>query len=644
MGKIIMTMHQHRLIQPRNGRLLKWALGSLSLVFMTNATLAYLPQKGGEFSMLPPMVGDQINPQISMGLDGGYVVWEDNAIDGNGTGIAAARIDSDFNLEFKPFLVNQHLEGDQSNPKVATNQNGFTLITWEEEGTLRGRILNSEGSFVGDGFEIGDANFDCQNLQIDSLGGDGFVAAWESDGKDGHRLGVYAQVFDNLGSKMTEELAINQNPIQNQRSPDVLSQPNGEGFLVSWISEVPLNAADDYSVSVWTRSFDHQGNPQGDERQLTDASIIAANPSLARNSAGQYSVVFSGMLNPALSEQAVSESWEVYAAPVTQGGNSVVDSILLTANSTGSYFSPQIVGLSDSFAVAWAHTASTMAMADIQGVVVNGDVKSTIGQSSTLNSNLQSSQIMPVVAMHGENSLIAAWSSYEGGEDSFELKAQRYEVSAASGLVMPDMSTPYAFALGFDKLGVSWPALDGFDIARYEVYVDDKTSPITVDANYAEIEGLTAGSDHSIRLVYVTSDGIKSPFSQEVHASTWGSDNNRDGLPDNYQTTYWGGNTRHWEGASLDSDADGLTNLEELMAGTNPLNARSVLHIGLERKGKDLWLSWEMQPGGIYQIESSSDLFHWSNAHGPILATEFDGGMPVDMEQAKNIYRVVRLK
>ena len=122
MGKIIMTMHQHRLIQPRNGRLLKWALGSLSLVFMTNTTLAYLPQKGGEFSMLPPMVGDQINPQISMGLDGGYIVWEDNAIDGNGSGIAAARIDSDFNLEFKPFLVNQHVEGDQSNPKVATNQ------------------------------------------------------------------------------------------------------------------------------------------------------------------------------------------------------------------------------------------------------------------------------------------------------------------------------------------------------------------------------------------------------------------------------------------------------------------------------------------------------------------------------------------
>jgi hypothetical protein len=125
---------------------------------------------------------------------------------------------------------------------------------------------------------------------------------------------------------------------------------------------------------------------------------------------------------------------------------------------------------------------------------------------------------------------------------------------------------------------------------------------------------------------------------------TWSADANHDGLPDTFQTTFWGGNVKNWEAADVDSDQDGLTNLEELMAGTNPLNPRSVLNIGLEKRDSSTWLAWEMQPGGIYGIESTRDLQHWEMTHGPILATEFEGGMPINTDQAKNLYRVLRLK
>ena len=97
-------------------------------------------------------------------------------------------------------------------------------------------------------------------------------------------------------------------------------------------------------------------------------------------------------------------------------------------------------------------------------------------------------------------------------------------------------------------------------------------------------------------------------------------------------------------GTGLNSDQDGLTNLEELLAGTNPLNARSVLNIGMDKTDDSYWLVWDTNPGALYQIQSTGDLKAWNSTTGPRVADGFGEKMAITASQAQNIYRVVRLK
>jgi hypothetical protein len=182
-------------------------------------------------------------------------------------------------------------------------------------------------------------------------------------------------------------------------------------------------------------------------------------------------------------------------------------------------------------------------------------------------------------------------------------------------------------------------------VKNYQVYVDGSANPIETTSNFIELPNLEAGSLHQVKVGYVTLAGVHAPSGQETTGQVWGQDDNGDQLPDAYQRTYWGANPQHWEHALVDSDLDGMNNVDELMAGTNPLSARSVLNIGMEKRGDQTWLAWEMQLGGVYQIESSTDLNAWNSVlETPIVANDFHGERQLDYSLSKELFRVVRLK
>ena len=56
--------------------------------------------------------------------------------------------------------------------------------------------------------------------------------------------------------------------------------------------------------------------------------------------------------------------------------------------------------------------------------------------------------------------------------------------------------------------------------------------------------------------------------------------------------------------ADLDNDHDGLTNLQEYLAGTNPLDAASVLRLDARSTGQGIRLSFMARAGRSYSILS----------------------------------------
>jgi hypothetical protein len=67
----------------------------------------------------------------------------------------------------------------------------------------------------------------------------------------------------------------------------------------------------------------------------------------------------------------------------------------------------------------------------------------------------------------------------------------------------------------------------------------------------------------------------------------------------------------NWPSPLVDSDGDGVSNRDEFLAGTNPVDASSVLRQHLTPTSQGLFLSWNTVPGLMYQVQSSTNLTTW---------------------------------
>ena len=92
--------------------------------------------------------------------------------------------------------------------------------------------------------------------------------------------------------------------------------------------------------------------------------------------------------------------------------------------------------------------------------------------------------------------------------------------------------------------------------------------------------------------------------------SSWG-----DGIPDSWRWQYFGTLNDPNSAATADPDHDGLSNLAEFQAGTNPMDSASRLQLlaaewrnGDTATAAGLLLRWQTVPGKAYVLEYSSDV------------------------------------
>jgi hypothetical protein len=85
-------------------------------------------------------------------------------------------------------------------------------------------------------------------------------------------------------------------------------------------------------------------------------------------------------------------------------------------------------------------------------------------------------------------------------------------------------------------------------------------------------------------------------------------DTDGDGLPDTWESQYFGGATNAAAGA--DGDNDGMSNLKEYLAGSNPTNRLSVLKFaGLMSPGTNQFVvQWASETGRLYDLVRATNL------------------------------------
>ncbi len=599
------------------------------------AGVAIIPE-GSEYAVSRQLLGDQSRPAVSITAEGGYAVWQDNAVDGQGLGIMAARLNASLSpIPNRMFRVNQQPAGDQERPSVQVLSGDAAVFIWQGgklgDQDIWARFLGPQGTFVTDDLRVNSFTTGQQSDAAVALLKNGSLAVvWSSQGQDGDMQGVYGQLLNAQGEKVGAEFRVNQFVAYNQRTPAIAALEDGR-FVVSWVSE---QQRFENSVDVYGRFFAADGSPDGAEFVLNATANLCANPAVAPGWGGGFLAVWS--------ERAVANltnMWDVVAAKFDAVGQSAPSQPRVNVYEPHNQFSPRIASLGQTRLVVWNSSWQDGSRDGIYGRIITEE--GGAGDELRVNTTTVSQQLEPVVAADGAGRFLVLWSGFVGGSASFEIMGQRY--SGEQALAAP--AAPMVSALDSYSLMVSWAPLAGYpDLAGYRLYVDGASTPLLKDVPYHVLTDLDPSSTHTAQVAYVLADGRVSPASPSGTGTTWGRDRNHDGIADDWQTGYWGIDSKAWPAPSADGDGDGASTLAEFLAGTDPIRADSVLRATIQSTPVGLLVQWNAVPGSVYQLQISDDLKLWSEAAGLAFAAGDQASSVVAPGASTSYYRVIRVR
>ena len=586
------------------------------------ATAEELLASGQEFSILGQLPGDQMNASADM-LDGrGYMVWQDNLTDGEGSGISAVGLTAGGTPTTGAFRVNAKGADEQENPDVSMLSGGGAVFVWQSGVTGRQeivfRVMDENGVFISGDQRVSTAPLGHQQgARLASLNDGGFVVTWteyDDTGSEGQRHNdVYFQRFASDGSPQGGKTRVNQRTAFNQRSSEVILLSDGR-LAFTWISETLRGYVDassgaasldptigglTYWVDVHSRYFSGTGEPLGSEFFVNESEKISAHPTIGEFGNGR--LIYAWSSNAGFDS---AERWDI-AVRITDLVGRPITSETTINSPDGDQIAPSLAVVEETAMVVWTSRRGDNRSDEVQGISVNAD--GLVSEEFAVNSTSYHSQLSPAVFADGD-SIVAAWSGFDNSAKSFELYAQRYSAAPNS---LPTPSAPFLTSLSGSKVEVSWNPVGGLDIDAYLLFLQGSSTPVEVTGESHIAGGFASGSTVAVRIAYrITSGQVSEPSATTV-TTTWGEDSNLNGLPDDWETSYWGDNESLWPGGNVDSDGDGEINRNEFLAGTNPTNADDVLRIWLSNSEQGIWANWPTTPGRFYKLQVSRDLVEW---------------------------------
>lgn len=593
---------------------------------------------GGEYSLTGALPSDQVQPRMALRPNGGYLVWQDRVTDGDGYGIRALRLDSGYSKVLAPFRVNQVGALDQEKPFVAALKNGGAIFVWQggKLGFQRiyARFLSSTNTWITDDIQVSSSTAEFQINASAAVLADGNIAVvWAGYDQNGSGAmqDVFCQILSPTGTKVGGEFNVNTFRAYNQRTPAVSALSTG-GFVVAWISEQQRVNADNPSpndllagtttpsVDVYARTFLAGGAPASPETLVNTNSLTCANPAVAASHDGGFIVIWT--------ERELSvrtNSWDVFSrrfsTPAAPGLVQRVNTVTY-----GDQLAPQISRAGEDFLAVWTSLGHDGSLEGVYGRFLS-PAGLAVQDEFRVNTVTLSKQIHPAVASDGEGQFLVGWASFLGGTRGYDLFAQRYigAGQALTAMAAPFVHAPFVLMNGVyqPRLQVSWTAQSGLPVDHYELFVDDSTTAVSVSSNNWTMtanHGLQPSSTHTFRIGYVLADGRRSPLSAGATSATW-SGLSWGGIPFEWMSEEFGMEVSAWPPATRLLAPDGPSVLHVFQSGGSPNNPASWLRTKLEPTSQGLFLSWNPQPGLIYQVQKSTDLAQWQNVSGPRLAT-----------------------
>lgn len=640
----------------------------VSLVSVASAQTNYYTANGTEYTVIGSLPGDQVFPDVAISstTNGGFVVWQDNVTDGDSWGISARRLDATLSGALSTFRVNATGAGSQENPRVALLKNGGAAFVWQGGKLgfqhIYARFLTPTNTFLTTN-DLPVSTF-TNNFQINPalavLTNGNVVVVWASynQAASNSMQDVYAQILSPTGTAIGTNFLVNQFTSYNQRTPAIAALPGG-GFVVAWVSEQQRQLAAtggtnstyissttglNPSVDIYARLFTATGSAAGGEFLVNTDNNPAANPAVAAATDGSFLVAWTArdLANP-------TNSLDVYGRTFASG---VVGGTVFYVNSHlyGDQYVPRVSALGLDYLVTWTSLGQDGSREGVYGQLVHNDGTLTGGEFR-VNTTTLGQQMQPTVASDGVSQFLVVWTSFTGYPNTFDLFAQRYHNAMA---ILQPLAAPYVWApfvvsnnVYQPRLVVTWTLLQGLSVSNYEVYVDGSVTPaavvVTNQWTLTAANGLTTNSTHSFQVDYVVTDGRRSPISTATSGTTWGG-KNWHGIPYEWMVNYFTSHTNLWWLPTTVVAPGGPALYSVFLSGGNPWDASTWLQTQLVKTPAGYFqLTWNPQPGLIYQVQATTNFTSWSNVGSPRLAAGTSDSINVGGTPA-GYYRVVLLR
>ncbi|MFN8635498.1 MAG: hypothetical protein U0893_16755 [Chloroflexota bacterium] len=330
--------------------------------------------------------------------------------------------------------VNTYTASSQSEPVVGIAADGQFVVAWTSAGQdgdrfgVYARRYNAEGTPQGDEFRVNTTTVDRQWQPAIGVASDGrFVIAWTSETQDGDSGGIYARHFDADGTPKSEELRVNTTTAGAQRQPAVGMAADGR-LVIAWTS----TGQDGDGDGVFAQLYDAVGTPIGAELRINSTFTGSQNqPAAGMAEDGQFVVAWTGAGQEADDVNNIYDAYNVYARRFDATGAPVAGEFRANATTTDTQWQP-VVGMAPDgrFVVVWTSSGQ-----DGDGDGVYAQLYDAVGTPHAgefrVNSTTTNWQHQPAVAMAVDGRFVVAWTSKDQDGAGDGVYARTYAANGA---------------------------------------------------------------------------------------------------------------------------------------------------------------------------------------------------------------------
>jgi len=318
------------------------------------------------------------------------------------------------------FRVNTYTADRQDDSAVASLISGKFVVAWhfygeesfEYKDLIYLQVYEGNGLRVSEEIVIRDLDrgrFPKIDPAITGLAGGGFVVSWTSLFQDGSSTGVYGQIFDADGVKISDGFRANTYTSGPQSNSSITALMGG-GFVVTWSSGYygSSGSQDSSGSGIFGQIYNSAGVRVGEEFRANTHTVLGqSDPSIAGLIDGGFVVTWT-------SEQQDSSGFGLYAQVYDDLGRRVGDEFRVNTYTANDQYDSSITSLSEGgFVVVWTSNKQEGALIGVYGQVfdVNG---SRVGAEFRVNSAL-GSHVYPAVAALEGGDFVVTWTAF--GQD-----------------------------------------------------------------------------------------------------------------------------------------------------------------------------------------------------------------------------------